>query len=106
MLIVHPSSQCDVCLDPYSWEEETTLRNPYAIPCGHIFCKLCLESVQSEQCPLCRKRFHKEHIKKLHMDPPPENDESMIIRKFVMAWDDEVEVVNALEEVDRMAGED
>lgn len=35
------------------------------------------------------------------MDPPPENDEGLMIQKFIMSWDDEVEVVNALEEVDK-----
>ena len=37
MLVLHPSSRCDVCLDPYSWE--TPDQTPHAIPCGHIFCK-------------------------------------------------------------------
>ncbi len=33
MLVLHPHSQCDVCLDNY-----TTSREPYSIPCGHAFC--------------------------------------------------------------------
>jgi hypothetical protein len=37
MLIVHPSSSCDVCLDAYDWDIPTQM--PHAIPCGHIFCK-------------------------------------------------------------------
>ncbi|GAW09064.1 hypothetical protein LENED_011193 [Lentinula edodes] len=101
MLIVHPSSCCDVCLDPYSWQEETTLKEPYAIPCGHIFCKECLERTATATCPLCRKRFNRDSIKKLHMDALPGSDDSLIVQKLIMAWDDEVEVVNTLEEVER-----
>ncbi len=36
MLVVHPSSQCDVCLDPYTWT--LPAKTPHAIQCGHIFC--------------------------------------------------------------------
>ncbi|KIK57311.1 hypothetical protein GYMLUDRAFT_754114 [Collybiopsis luxurians FD-317 M1] len=96
----HPTSTCDVCLDPYSWDE-TSLKQPYAIPCGHIYCRACLESVQPECCPLCRQRYRRDSIKKLHMDPPPNDNENAIVQKLIMAWDDEVEVVNVLEEVDR-----
>ncbi|KAJ4474277.1 hypothetical protein J3R30DRAFT_653268 [Lentinula aciculospora] len=92
MLIVHPSSCCDVCLDPYSWQEETTLKEPYAIQ--------CLERTATATCPLCRKRFNRDSIKKLHMDAPPGDDDSAIIQKLILAWDDEVEVVDVLEEVE------
>ncbi|KAG1720175.1 hypothetical protein EDB19DRAFT_1778535, partial [Suillus lakei] len=37
MLVVHPASCCDVCLDPYSISSEPT-NSPHAITCGHIFC--------------------------------------------------------------------
>lgn len=74
----------------------------YLIPlaCGHILCEQCLESIQSEQCPFCREQYHTRHLKKLRVAPPPENDEGVMIQKFIMAWDDEVEVFNVLEEVD------
>ncbi|KAJ3739034.1 hypothetical protein DFH05DRAFT_710155 [Lentinula detonsa] len=101
MLIVHRSSCCDVCLDPYSWQDESTLKEPYAIPCGHIFCKECLERTATSTCPLCRKRFSRDSIKKLHMDAPPANDDSEIVQKLILAWDDELEVVNVLEEVEQ-----
>src|SRR5687768_2874437 len=39
MLVLHPSSQCDVCFDPYTWDESG--RCPYTIPCGHAFCSPC-----------------------------------------------------------------
>lgn len=35
-LIIHPSSCCDVCLEPLTYDEP---RPPFAIPCGHIFCR-------------------------------------------------------------------
>ncbi|KAH9849377.1 hypothetical protein C2E23DRAFT_762103 [Lenzites betulinus] len=66
MLLVHPSSQCDVCLDPYTWA--TPEKSPHAIQCGHIFCLDCLRSVNRAKCPLCRKAFNPERIKKLHVD--------------------------------------
>ncbi|KAI0777672.1 hypothetical protein BD413DRAFT_468191 [Trametes elegans] len=66
MLLVHPSSQCDVCLDPYTWA--TPAKAPHAIQCGHVFCLDCLRSVSPTNCPLCRKAFNPERIKKLHVD--------------------------------------
>ncbi|KAI0323751.1 hypothetical protein GY45DRAFT_1216615, partial [Cubamyces sp. BRFM 1775] len=66
MLLVHPSSQCDVCLDPYTWA--TPAKSPHAIQCGHVFCLDCLRSVSPSNCPLCRKAFNPERIKKLHVD--------------------------------------
>ncbi|CAL1710963.1 unnamed protein product [Somion occarium] len=66
MLIVHPSSVCDVCLEPYGWEEQA--RTPHAIPCGHIFCYSCLQLTTPSNCPLCRKAFLPQRIKKIHVD--------------------------------------
>ena len=34
MLILHPNSTCDVCLDNYS----NSAQSPHAIACGHVFC--------------------------------------------------------------------
>lgn len=42
MLVVHPSSQCDVCLDAYNWS--TPAKAPHAIQCGHIFCYECVST--------------------------------------------------------------
>ncbi|RDX54481.1 hypothetical protein OH76DRAFT_1310451, partial [Lentinus brumalis] len=66
MLVVHPSSQCDVCLDPYTWT--LPAKTPHAIQCGHIFCYDCLRSTHPSNCPMCRKAFNPERIKKLHVD--------------------------------------
>ncbi|KAI0371939.1 hypothetical protein BV20DRAFT_131242 [Pilatotrama ljubarskyi] len=63
MLVLHPNSQCDVCLDNY-----TTTREPYAISCGHVFCQRCLQSLIRPSCPLCRTPFHELEVRRLHVD--------------------------------------
>ncbi|KAA1472677.1 hypothetical protein DENSPDRAFT_839022 [Dentipellis sp. KUC8613] len=72
MLVVHADSRCDVCLDPYSWE--TTEKTPHAIACGHIFCYACLQNLAAAICPLCRKAFNRDRVKRLHVDPQPSNN--------------------------------
>jgi len=64
MLIINPTSTCDVCLEGYSSDN----RQPHAIPCGHVFCKTCLEALLHTACPLCRSRFHPADIRRLHID--------------------------------------
>ncbi|KZT70640.1 hypothetical protein DAEQUDRAFT_725181 [Daedalea quercina L-15889] len=66
MLIVHPSSTCDICLDSYNWTTPTNA--PHAIACGHVFCLRCLRLLHPSTCPLCRKAFQPDRIKKLHVD--------------------------------------
>ncbi|KAG2125675.1 hypothetical protein DEU56DRAFT_566103 [Suillus clintonianus] len=73
MLVVHPASCCDVCLDPYSISSEPA-NSPHAIACGHIFCLTCLRSLSPSACPLCRKAFQPDRVKKLHLANPPELD--------------------------------
>ena len=43
MLVVHPASICDVCLDPYSITTEPA-NSPHVIACGHIFCLTCVSA--------------------------------------------------------------
>ncbi|XP_043100766.1 E3 ubiquitin/ISG15 ligase TRIM25 isoform X2 [Puntigrus tetrazona] len=47
--------QCSVCLDVFS--------DPVTIPCGHNFCKTCLELFWSKSqkclCPFCKETFNK-----------------------------------------------
>ncbi|KIK98624.1 hypothetical protein PAXRUDRAFT_823669 [Paxillus rubicundulus Ve08.2h10] len=71
MLVVHPASLCDVCLDPYIISPEPT-NSPHAIACGHIFCLTCLRNLSPSACPLCRKSFQPDRVKKLHVAGPPE----------------------------------
>ncbi|TFK67209.1 hypothetical protein BDN72DRAFT_111860 [Pluteus cervinus] len=74
MLVLHPSSQCDVCFDPYSWDDP--LRSPYAIPCGHAFCS--------------PKPFARDRIRKLHVDKPADVDDQRemdLLRRLMLYWD-------------------
>lgn len=92
MLVVHPASLCDVCLDPYIISSEPA-NSPHVIACGHIFCLACvpptghlrsslthylalrcLRNLSPNACPLCRKAFQPDRIKKLHVAGPPELD--------------------------------
>ncbi|KAG6873118.1 hypothetical protein C0995_002781 [Termitomyces sp. Mi166 len=60
-LIIHPSSCCDICLEALTYNDKP----PFAIPCGHIFCRSCLFGLNPSLCPLCRKPFLPERSKKL-----------------------------------------
>ncbi|KAG8507290.1 E3 ubiquitin-protein ligase TRIM38 [Galemys pyrenaicus] len=56
---------CSVCLQ--------LMREPVSIDCGHIFCRLCIESIlenlqvtslpSRSQCPLCRTPFQRESFR-------------------------------------------
>ncbi|KAI0826627.1 hypothetical protein BC628DRAFT_1319753 [Trametes gibbosa] len=63
MLVLHPNSQCDVCLDNY-----TAFREPNVITCGHVFCRRCLQSLVRPSCPLCRTPFFEQDVRRLHVD--------------------------------------
>ncbi|KAI0323349.1 hypothetical protein GY45DRAFT_1376390 [Cubamyces sp. BRFM 1775] len=74
MLVLHPNSQCDVCLDYY-----TANREPHAIGCGHVFCQRCLQSLIRPSCPLCRTAFQFSEVRRLHVDKatlPPATPQS------------------------------
>ncbi|KAI5994838.1 hypothetical protein EDD15DRAFT_2366358 [Pisolithus albus] len=73
MLVVHPASTCDICLDPYNITAEP-VKSPHAIACGHTFCLTCLRNLSPSACPLCRKTFRQDSVKKLHIAEPPELD--------------------------------
>ncbi|KAJ7102117.1 hypothetical protein B0H15DRAFT_312598 [Mycena belliarum] len=83
-LVVHPSSTCDVCLESYATENDA---HPHAIPCGHIFCRVCLVTVEPTNCPLCRKAFNRERIKKLHVDRPELDMESDLLQRVALNFD-------------------
>ncbi|VDC07951.1 unnamed protein product [Peniophora sp. CBMAI 1063] len=67
MLVVHPSSSCDICLEQFRSGLENT-RQPCAIQCGHIFCQSCIDSFPRLVCPLCRVHFDPRSIRRLHVD--------------------------------------
>lgn len=105
MLIVHPTSTCDVCLDGYNWSSPS--HTPHAIACGHVFCLQCLQSLVPSICPLCRKAFRREKIRKLHIDRFTSNgdqesagdtEENELLQRLVLLFgehtpDDNVESV-------------
>ncbi|KAI6008617.1 hypothetical protein EDC04DRAFT_3146358 [Pisolithus marmoratus] len=113
MLVVHPASTCDICLDPYSITAEP-VKSPHAIPCGHTFCLTCLRNLSPSACPLCRKTFRQDgNVKKLHVAEPPELDRvsegaentqllSLLQRVALVSVEDapDDEVVQVLAEVD------
>ena len=41
---------CPVCL--------STMEEPHVLPCGHTYCKQCLDKIVNDRCPKCRKSFH------------------------------------------------
>ncbi|KLO07556.1 hypothetical protein SCHPADRAFT_836520 [Schizopora paradoxa] len=65
MLVVHPSSTCDVCLEGYTGNAKLT---PHAIACGHVFCLDCLHHLRQLKCPLCRSPFEDSSIRRIHVD--------------------------------------
>ncbi|KAI0049371.1 hypothetical protein FA95DRAFT_1489453 [Auriscalpium vulgare] len=78
MLIVSPSSTCDVCLELYSLDENQPggIRAPSAIDCGHVFCSRCIDSFTRLACPLCRSYYDPRAVRRLHVDMnPPSPDE-------------------------------
>ncbi|TFY76818.1 hypothetical protein EWM64_g7194 [Hericium alpestre] len=73
MLILHPSSACDICIEPFVLEatHPNHRRAPCVIECGHVFCDSCLDSFQQTACPLCRTPFDERLIRKIHIDIKP-----------------------------------
>ena len=50
---------CQVCFENYNDKDN----QPYAIiPCGHTFCKLCLESLKETKCPKCRREISEKIV--------------------------------------------
>ncbi|KAI9566072.1 GLE1-like protein-domain-containing protein [Boletus coccyginus] len=98
MLVVHPASLCDVCLDPYVISSEPA-NSPHVIACGHIFCLKCLRNLSPSVCPLCRKAFHPGLVNKLHAAGPPELDDAA--EKNI-----EAEAIQLLQRVALVSGED
>lgn len=102
MLILHPSSHCDVCLEVYNWDTPAQL--PHAIPCGHVFCKTCLTSTTPPKCPLCRKKFVSNTANKLHADRPAPSKQDLeeleLLRRLSLSWSADDQQVQVLKEVD------
>jgi len=50
------SNECVVCLEKL---------NPLILPCGHTVCFECTTKLNKETCPMCRKSFKKEDVRRL-----------------------------------------
>ncbi|KAJ3777921.1 hypothetical protein FB446DRAFT_800833 [Lentinula raphanica] len=106
MLVVDPSSSCDICLEPFEWN--STDRTPHIIDCGrfsnysphitdsnnfllegHVFCAECLHQVFPTKCPLCRKLFLPSEIRKLHVECSSDADkeEVELLKQLISAYD-------------------
>ncbi|KAI5122836.1 hypothetical protein M0805_003131 [Coniferiporia weirii] len=69
MLIVQPTSSCDVCLERYVWDATDPDSKPHVISCGHVFCQRCLQNLRIPRtCPLCRAAFHLARAVRVHID--------------------------------------
>ncbi|PFH48814.1 hypothetical protein AMATHDRAFT_64575 [Amanita thiersii Skay4041] len=103
MLVLHPSSRCDICLEAYT--QDSPARSPHAIPCGHVFCRLCLLSIIPPNCPLCRKPYLPDRVKRLIVDKMEEVDDQLtgdnrreidLLRRLMTCWDDSDECLAEL----------
>ncbi|KZT25970.1 hypothetical protein NEOLEDRAFT_1133046 [Neolentinus lepideus HHB14362 ss-1] len=105
MLIVHPLSRCDVCLDEYSFA--TPQHTPHAIPCGHVFCKPCLGRLSPLMCPLCRKSFRGTEIGRLIVDRVSPDENGLIPGTPRMRFSQtEMEEIELLQRLALASGED
>ncbi|MEW5317432.1 MAG: hypothetical protein WDW38_008728 [Sanguina aurantia] len=50
-------SACKCCLCWELYDFETPGGQAVALPCGHSFCRSCLEQVRPQRCPACRTAF-------------------------------------------------
>ncbi|CAH1129835.1 unnamed protein product [Ceutorhynchus assimilis] len=63
------SPECPVCLQPYV--------HPAQLPCGHIFCYLCVKGFanQSKRCAMCRQEIPRDFFEQPHLLQPVETVE-------------------------------
>ncbi|KAG8697766.1 hypothetical protein FRC08_006336 [Ceratobasidium sp. 394] len=64
--------ECSICFEDFDNE-----RNPHSIPCGHVFCRPCLESLASTpSCPNCRTSYTPDSIRKVVCTHQDQNESS------------------------------
>ena len=51
------NASCVVCFESLDWSEMGKDRQPMCLPCGHRFCRGCVQQLpgQPKKCPLCRE---------------------------------------------------
>ena len=54
------SSECSICREHYAGN-----RVPHFLPCGHIMCNKCIARLQPTECPVDRKPFELDDVKRV-----------------------------------------
>ncbi|XP_077495953.1 E3 ubiquitin-protein ligase rnf146-like [Amblyomma americanum] len=64
-----PKLECAICLQKCI--------HPAKLPCGHIFCFLCVKGIanQSKRCAMCRQEIPADFTEKPELIPDPESDQ-------------------------------
>ncbi|KAJ4474289.1 hypothetical protein J3R30DRAFT_3263375, partial [Lentinula aciculospora] len=93
MLVVDPSSSCDICLEPFEWD--STQRSPHIIDCGKFFRSGCLHQVFPTKCPLCRKLYLPSEIRKLHVECSSNDDKEEVdlLKQLILGYDSSEEEI-------------
>jgi SWI/SNF-related matrix-associated actin-dependent regulator of chromatin subfamily A3 len=69
---LHDAVECAICIEPVEIPEETRIT-----PCGHVFCRVCIEkSIDTfKQCPNCRRPLEGPHEL---IGVPPEDQPALV----------------------------
>jgi len=51
-----PEKQCAICME---------YKKDHVLPCGHVFCGVCIPKMKSRCCPNCKKSFEKNKVIKM-----------------------------------------
>ena len=46
--------ECSICMEVYT--------DPRVLPCGHTFCRQCIEAFGELACPVCREGFRLPNV--------------------------------------------
>ncbi|KII85528.1 hypothetical protein PLICRDRAFT_31715 [Plicaturopsis crispa FD-325 SS-3] len=70
MLTLTPGAVCDVCAEEYGPHCV-----PHSIPCGHVLCRNCCNSIVEKTpsrlhpvCPFCREQFASDNVRLIRID--------------------------------------
>ncbi|CAL1711076.1 unnamed protein product [Somion occarium] len=73
MITLSPGSLCDVCAEEYGPHNY-----PHCIPCGHVLCRSCCNSILQKSapkltpsCPFCREHFTSDTVRLIRIDFSP-----------------------------------
>ncbi|KAG5721679.1 hypothetical protein E4T56_gene10499 [Termitomyces sp. T112] len=89
-LVLDPSSSCDICFESFTGHSDT--RPPFAISCGHIFCRDCLCGMYPSACPMCRESFIPNSAVKLIIEGEAsesgctEQAAIDLLKKLIISW--------------------